>query len=214
MYRAALLINPCFDVYQVATTCPILFDPLGFPGSFPYQPAGFNIYFNRTDVQKAINAPIMEWNECSDGVLDTDTSPPTGLSVLPYVIDNLPRTLISHGQLDYILLPNGTLMMIQNMTFGGKQGFQNMPKTPFYVPYHDATATEALAASGRMGTTHTERGLTWCETWLSGHMQPQYQPSAAFRQLEFLLGRIPSLHYVSDFTTEIGSLGNNDADIY
>lgn len=30
----ALSVNPCFDVYQVATTCPLLWDVLGFPGSF------------------------------------------------------------------------------------------------------------------------------------------------------------------------------------
>jgi len=41
---AATLVNPCFDVYQVATTCPTLFDPLGYPGSFPFVPDGFNMY--------------------------------------------------------------------------------------------------------------------------------------------------------------------------
>ena len=40
------------------------------------------------------------------------------------------------------------------------------------------------------------------ETSLSGHMVPQYAPSAAYRQLEFLLGRIGSLSEVSSFTTD------------
>jgi carboxypeptidase D len=44
-----------------------------------------------------------------------------------------------------------------------------------------------------LGTTHTERGLTWLELSLAGHMVPQYAPSAALRALEFLLGRIDSL---------------------
>lgn len=104
----------------MATTCPILFDPLGFPGSFDYVPAGFNVYFNRTDVQKAINAPIMEWNECSGGVLTQDTSP-ASYTILGGVIDRLERTIVAHGQLDYILLADGTLMMLQNVTWGGKQ---------------------------------------------------------------------------------------------
>ena len=82
-----MLINPCWDVYQVATTCPLLWDVLGFPGSIGYLPEGASVYFNRTDVQRAVNAPIQEWEECSNGVLDDDTSPPSGLSILPRVIE-------------------------------------------------------------------------------------------------------------------------------
>nr|POF01230.1 putative serine carboxypeptidase [Quercus suber] len=93
IYNAALVFNPCWDVYQVATTCPILWDVLGFPGSIGYLPDGATIYFNRTDVQKAINAPIGEWEECSNGVLDTDNSPPSSLSVLPRVIEKNTRTV-------------------------------------------------------------------------------------------------------------------------
>jgi len=52
---------------------------------------------------------------------------------------------------------------------------------------------EPLAGFGEMGITHTERGLTWVEQWGAGHMAPQNTPSAAFRQLEFLLGRIDRL---------------------
>lgn len=59
IYLAASLVNPCFDMYQVATTCPLLWDVLGFPGSFGYLPEGAQLYFNRTDVKRAINAP--EW---------------------------------------------------------------------------------------------------------------------------------------------------------
>ena len=62
-----------------------------------------------------------------------------------------------------------------------------------------------------MGKTVTERKLTWIETFLSGHMIPQYQPSAAFRQLEYLLGRISSVTEISDFTTQNGNYGNGGA---
>lgn len=112
---AAPAFNPCWDVYQIATTCPNLWDVLGFPGSFYYEPADW-FYFNRTDVKKAINAPVdSNWEECSGGVLDKDTSPPSGLSVLPRVIEKNEKTIIAHGMLDFILLVNGTIMMIQNM---------------------------------------------------------------------------------------------------
>lgn len=97
IYNEVFFINPCWDIYQVATTCPQLWDVLGFPGSNAYLPEGATVYFNRTDVQQAINAPVGNWAECSDGVLDTDTSPPSGLSVLPGVIERSKRTVIGHG---------------------------------------------------------------------------------------------------------------------
>lgn len=202
--NAVLQTNPCFDIYSISTTCPVLWDVLGFPGSFDYLPSGAQIYFNRTDVQKAINAPIGPWAECGNVALGQDTSLPSGLSVLPSVIERSKRTIISHGQLDYVLLYNGTLMTIQNMTWGGKQGFQKQPEGDLFVPYHVEASQSTLAGSGIMGVTHTERKLTWTEIFLSGHMTPQYQPTVAYRQLEFLLGRIESLTEVSPFTTQPG----------
>ena len=205
IFEAVSLINPCFDVYQIATTCPLLWDVLGFPGSFDYLPEGATIYFNRTDVQKAINAPIQPWVECTNTdvfVNGTDNSPPSGLSVLPGVIERLNRTVISHGQLDYILIPNGTLLMIQNMTWNGAQGFTSKPSDEFFVPYHTQEDPSTLAGAGVFGTTHTERGLTWIEVSLSGHMVPQYAPSAAYRTLEYLLGRIESVTEEGCFTTD------------
>lgn len=205
IYNEVFYINPCWDIYQVATTCPILYDVLGFPGSIPYLPDGATIYFNRTDVQEAINAPIMEWEECSNidvFVHGRDHSLPSGLSVLPGVIERSKRTIIGHGALDMVLISNGTMLMIQNMTWGGLQGFQTKPTEPFYVPYHNDPSESTVAAAGVFGTTHTERGLTWVSVDLSGHMIPQYAPSASYRHLEFLLGRVESLSSVVPFTTD------------
>ena len=210
VFNALSLINPCFDIYQVATTCPLLWDVLGFPGSFDYVPADAFIYFNLTSVQKAINAPIGEWMECTTVdvfVNGTDNSLPSALSVLPHVIENADRVIIGHGILDMVLIWNGTLIAMQNMTFNGAQGISKAPSQwdNFYVPYHasgsDPTALSTLASAGVMGQTHTERGLTLVTVDLSGHMVPQYAPSAAYRHVEFLLGRIPSLSTVGPFTT-------------
>jgi carboxypeptidase D len=68
-----------------------------------------------------------------------------------------------------VLISNGTLLMIQNMTWNGTQGFTSKPSNPFYVPYHDDPSASTVAASGVLGTTHTERGLTWVSVDLSGH---------------------------------------------
>ncbi|GAP84604.1 putative serine-type carboxypeptidase protein [Rosellinia necatrix] len=215
----ALSVNPCFDVYQVATTCPLLWDVLGFPGSFGYSPAGSGpVYFDREDVKRAIHADTNHtWEECSSidvFVNNTDTSDPSSWRVLPHVIDATKNVIIGHGTLDMILLPNGTLLTIQNMTWGGQLGFQSPPIEPFFVPFHkdstpgdiyaetDALALGSIAAAGVMGAAHTERGLTYVGINLSGHMVPQYTPSAAFRHLEFLLGRIDSLSSTKAFTFE------------
>lgn len=122
--------------------------------------------------------------------------------------------------LDFILVMNGTVMMIQNMTWNGAQGFSEGPElwSDFFVPYHayvdpynpdDAAGLGSIAGAGVFGKWHTERGLTFSTVDLSGHMIPQYAPSAAYRQLEFLLGRISSLGERSDFTTQSGDFGNN-----
>lgn len=118
-----------------------------------------------------------------------------------------------------VLISNGTLLMIQNMTWNGAQGFEAKPSDPFYVPYHHDHSPATSAASGVLGTTHTERGLTWVSVDLSGHSKfasqiglsrlltllsviPQYAPSASYRHLEFLLGRIDSLSSTFPFTTD------------
>ena len=93
------------------------------------------------------------------------------------------------------------------MTFGSppQLGFQRAPTTDFIVPNHVDSSLSTLAGAGVMGTTHTERKLTWVSINLSGHMVPQFAPSAAFRMLEFLLGRIDSLSSDVPFGTVMHS---------
>ncbi|PWW79443.1 alpha/beta-hydrolase [Tuber magnatum] len=186
VFRAATLVNPCFNVFHITTTCPLPWDVLGYPGSSHFLPEGAEIYFNRTDVQKAINAPHVNWEVCSRDYVfpNGDPSDPPSYSVLPRLIDKLERTVLGHGLLDFRLSINGSLLAIQNMTWGGKQGFQTKPAEPFIVPYDN---------QGTIGVVHTERKLTWVEMELCGHMAPQHQPGAAYRQLEYLLGRINKL---------------------
>ncbi|KAG6037768.1 hypothetical protein E4U41_004749 [Claviceps citrina] len=214
---AVTQINPCFDVYQVATTCPLLWDVLGFPGSFDYLPEGASIYFNRADVKKAIHAPLdRQWASCTSPVFvnGNDNSPWASTTVLGGVIDRTKNVVIGHGALDFYFVTNTTLLAIQNVTFGGKLGFERRPTEPFYVPYHHREADSSLAGAGVFGTAHTERGLTYVGVSLAGHMVPQYAPSAAFRHLEFLLGRVDSLSSRKPFTTDpdvpqpAGPMGN------
>ncbi|EPS35487.1 hypothetical protein H072_11104 [Dactylellina haptotyla CBS 200.50] len=188
IFNEALKINPCFNLYHIMTTCPNLWDVLGFPGSFGYLPAGAKIYFTRPEVQKAINAPLLPtWEECSaqDVFPKGDSSPfPAPSGVLARVIEKSERTVIAHGLLDFILIADGTLISLNNMVWGGARGFSRKPSGKFVVPYEN---------QGELGTWHEERGLTYIEVKMAGHMVPQYQPGAGYRHLEYLLGRVKDL---------------------
>ncbi|KAF3901987.1 hypothetical protein ABW21_db0207967 [Orbilia brochopaga] len=187
--NAAMQINPCFNIYHITDTCPLLWDVLGFPGSSGYLPDGAKIYFQRPEVQKAINAPAIgeKWEECTNTEVfpHHDKSPyPIPAGVMARIIEKSERTIIAHGLHDFILLADGSRIAIQNMTWGGQQGFQSPPSKKFMVPYED---------QGELGVWHTERKLTYVEIKLSGHMVPQYQPGAAYRHIEYLLGRVKDL---------------------
>jgi carboxypeptidase D len=130
-------------------------------------------------VKSAINAPQIPWSEASPRTIyntssglstNWDENKFTGLTVLPSVIERSKRTVVGHAGLDFILLRNGTLMTIQNMTWSGVQGFQAPPEDDFFVPYHTDWQFATMAAAGVMGKTRTERGLTYFGVDLSGHM--------------------------------------------
>jgi carboxypeptidase D len=66
------------------------------------------------------------------------------------------------------------------MTWAGAQGFHTpIPTSNFLVD----------GISLPVGNTHTERGLTYYEVSLSGHMVPQFSPWSAFQSMQYLLGQ-------------------------
>ncbi|KAF7360440.1 Carboxypeptidase [Mycena venus] len=205
MYIASVIaiayMNPCFYPYEITLGCPYPVDTMRNP------PDGIE-YFNRTDVKAAINAPPVDWIYCTAPTFangDTDLSPPVIEDVLPRVIERLKKTMIVTGALDLALPTNGTLLAIQNMTWNGALGFQQAPAGDFFVPYSDAAQNdvEALSGAGLMGTFHEERGLTFVDVFLAGHQLPMWQPAAAFRHLEYLLGRVESLNSTQYWSVQI-----------
>ena len=213
--NAALEENPCFDIYEVVQQCPLLWDVLSFPTQLVYTPEGASTYFNRSDVKAAIHAPQnVNWMECTDqavfiGGTEVDgyyTGGPQGegdlsadpiQKVLPQVIEATNRVLVGNGDFDMIIITNGTLLAIQNMTWNGQLGFQSQPSTPIDITIPDLIYPGVFAADGDaggdgpqgvMGIQHYERGLMWVETFQSGHMQPEFQPRSTYRHLQWLLG--------------------------
>ncbi|OKL63264.1 Serine-type carboxypeptidase F [Talaromyces atroroseus] len=194
--------NPCWNIYNIDSVCPLQWDVLGFPGSLEYTPPGSTIYFQREDVVKALHAPTgVTWTECSDEsvfVGSGDTSPDPIQGALPKVIEHTNRVLVGNGDYDFIIQTNGTLLSIQNMTWNGQLGFSERPSKPINITIPDLMYAEIFdenymggldGPQGVMGVQHFERGLMFVETYQSGHMQPQYQPRSSYRHLQWLLGR-------------------------
>ncbi|KAL8725866.1 MAG: hypothetical protein Q9181_006258 [Wetmoreana brouardii] len=215
VYIAAKAVNPCFNIYHITDTCPFLFNQLGIVNTGDYEPPGAQVYFNRSDVQQAINAPPTNWMQCTDvnvfGVGSNNDSlrdrslGPAQDGVLQHVIESTNNTIIGVGNLDFLLPTNGTLLALQNVTWNGKQGFQSYPANEFYTPYHPEYNEGSLAGAGYVGLWGAERGLTFYQVQLAGHELPEYSAGAAYRTIELLLGRISSLGQTGDFTTQTGN---------
>ncbi|EFY94224.2 peptidase S10 family protein [Metarhizium robertsii] len=217
---AAFKVNPCFNTYHLTDRCPT-------PESV--MDDGPNSYFNREDVKKVLHVPPKTYYKAHGGFawsgfpgVDGLAPRPSALGPLPRVIELTNNTIIAHGLQDFLLLANGSLATIQNMTWNGYQGFQKAPTEPLVVPYGhqrrelDYREESAIETGVRVeGNAHTERGLTFVSIDTAGHgmcfyfpqflskskpashtspqAMPQYTPGAAYRQLEFLLGRIENL---------------------
>lgn len=150
------------------------------------QRQGPNNYFNNSAVQKAINAPPTNYLICGDDTLfpHGDESDPSSFTALPYVIERTNNVIVGTGRLDYLLSTFGTLAALNNMTWNGKQGFQSQPfDNQLFVPYNPfvgevvyetdnqpipATPVGLQSGAGFIGTTHTERGLTFTTVDLGG----------------------------------------------
>ena len=178
--------NPCNDIYQIDHVCPQRTSPMK---QNKRQPP----YFDRADVKTALHAPsATRWALCGGKVFTTsrgggpqhrgDLSIDPIQGVLPQVIEATNRVLVTNGDYDMIIITNGTLISLQNMTWNGQLGFQEKP----------ATLTK-LPGLPLAGIHHFERGLMWSEAYKTGHMGPESAPELSYRHLEWLLGTRESL---------------------
>ena len=220
-FAAATEANPCFSVYDVFTGCPRAYDPLGFSDGSMFIPASSgSAYLNRPDVKKAINAPDKEWVFCNtepvfvNGTDNSVIAGPGSQPVLPNVIDKTQNVIIGHGARDFVLIADGTLLTIQNLTWGGMNGFQEKPSTQLTLPpltdaqlQSSGIGLTAGGGSGVVGTVHTERGLTYLGVETTGHFLAMDAPQVAFRGIEVLLKRVDGFDAVQPFTVSVGGCG-------
>jgi hypothetical protein len=129
----------------------------------------------------AINAPLeSDWQACTTvnvfanaptrtaDLTNADSSlGPAQNGILSRLIEKTGNVIIGNGDLDMLHPTNGTLFAIQNMTWGGHQGFSVYPNQPLFVPHHQEHNNGAFAGAGVLGRWTTERGLVTCSTNLS-----------------------------------------------
>ncbi|KAH8990934.1 alpha/beta-hydrolase [Lactarius hatsudake] len=188
---AAITLNPAFNIFRIFDMPPILWDVLGLPGTSPQiqvQP----VYFNDPKVKAAIHAPAdVEWTECVavssifPGSGDTSQSPL--YEVLPRVIAHGARTVVVTGLADFVLISEGWghfLLQHFTMTHAICLTLQNAHWDP-KRPKSDSFIVDGV---GAFGTVQSERGLTFYEVAITGHMIPQFNPPAAFQSMQYLLG--------------------------
>jgi carboxypeptidase D len=212
IFTALASLNPCFDIYHITQTCPSPHSPLGVLNPDDYYPASATVYFNRTDVQAALHAPVgTNWALCTtrnvfglgnDSSTALDASPPPAINgVLARVIEKTNNAIIGSGDLDMLLPRNGTLFAIQNMTWNGARGLREYPSKPLYEPHHPVLHSGSSAGAGVQGVWGRERGLTFYAARGAGHELPGQAPGVGYRMLEVLLGRVEDFGSAEGFTT-------------
>lgn len=151
------------NVYYIADFCPTLYGQNGQIISH---------YINRKDVKTALHAPLdLKWQECANRVFrHGDPSPDSILHALPQVIEATNRVLVCNADWDALILTDGVLLNIQNMTWNGKLGFQMAPVDDLVIPIADPKLF--AGPQGTMGKKHYERGLQWvCHVSLRGSVE-------------------------------------------
>lgn len=188
VYTAATDKNKCFNVYDIDDRCPLPIDPLGFAPDA--QEASADNFINDTPgFKEYVHAhKKTQWIECTNNPVflggrgrgDLSLAP-SAINLLGQLADKSQRTVIQHGLRDFVLIANGTLLGIQNNTWGGLQGFQTSPFDNQQNLIVDGKAT---------GSHHTERNFTFATVNKASHMIPQSQPATSYKLQQFFLGQI------------------------
>ncbi|KAJ7243916.1 alpha/beta-hydrolase [Mycena haematopus] len=156
----------------------------------PEVPSDPTVFMNDNTTRAALHAPTSkDWIQSFDFPFggtangtqfqDPSPAPMVFLSELASNASALGVGIVFYsGNDDSLVAHRGTEAVIQNMTFGGLQGFTRPPATPF-------TDDKGNFA----GIIHQERNLTFALFKGAGHLVPNSVPEAAFVFVrEFVLG--------------------------
>ncbi|KAJ7474691.1 alpha/beta-hydrolase [Mycena latifolia] len=155
----------------------------------PEVPSDPSVFLNNNKTRTALHAPTskdwaMEFAYPFDATNGNDFGDPSPEPMT--FLSDLATNASAHGvgiifysgNDDSLVAHRGTEVVIQNMTFGGIQGFTRRPSTPFSDDHGNFA-----------GIIHQERGLTYALFQNAGHLVPQSVPGAAFAFVrDFVLG--------------------------
>jgi carboxypeptidase D len=144
-----------------------------------YYDDAFVAYLNRADVKTAIHAPAISFNKCNDDLCrilvgPAYRQPPPAYSIVPTLLSQGIKVHIFSGMLDFLIPHTGQDLVIQNMTWGGAQGFAHPPTNDIL---HDLLGR-------KVGAGRTERGLSYYTFDNAGHRVAQDAPGAALEWLQ------------------------------
>ncbi|KAJ5105452.1 Peptidase S10 serine carboxypeptidase [Penicillium alfredii] len=178
----------CFDIYDIHNDCSTV-SPLPLLGT----------YFSRADVRAALHVRDSDaYSACNATILATLVAAPPPVppeySILPKLVTTHNISLhIYNGEWDMLINHIGTELSIQNMTWGGAQGFSEKPHQLFYADNaapastkssskHTAatTLTAATATDTAAGTWAAERGVSYHHFWEAGHSVFVNKPREVF----------------------------------
>ncbi|KMU88657.1 hypothetical protein CIHG_06598 [Coccidioides immitis H538.4] len=146
-------------------------------------------YLNRADVQAALNVLPSKsgtphrFETCNQTIIDSLLSPsiqptPPTESILPSILATYKIPIhIYQGQLDMVINHIAVELVLQNMTWNGKQGLQSRPSIPFGT-YFDINKGESKVTlnGSEAGVWAYERGLSYHLFREAGHGVPRDQP--------------------------------------
>ncbi|GAO51903.1 alpha/beta-hydrolase [Saitoella complicata NRRL Y-17804] len=148
----------CFDVYNIDHDCNNTVDN-----------SGYTEYLLRDDVRAALHiesAPaFQQCNDTIQNIIDPGLFTPTAYEIIPRLSQEMEVHIYS-GKLDFAINHLGTEMVLQNTTWGGKQGFQKKPNTK--LPFGG-------------GVFRRERGLTYTKFDDAGHLAPEDAPETLYQ---------------------------------
>lgn len=170
--------NPHYDYYNVNTPKETSNDD---------QPTSIEKFFSDVSVQNYIHAPHQTFKMCknvftqdnTDQSESGDSTPSYSNSLFAQMIEFCGKFIIMAGTLDGLVFSEGVKLALQNLTFGGVQGFNQAP----HVPLYDLDGKQKAIG------TNAERGLRLAIVSDSGHMIPKDQPSFSLNAIFTLLGQ-------------------------
>ena len=118
--------------------------PIGSDNPYIKSSLDKTTWFSQPDVRTALNVPPSSdrWTRCgeqgvfrnrSDGTIvlgDPFSPPPASTDLLTRMIEYTGNVIIGSGGLDMLIPTNGTLLILQQTTWQGMQGFQQQPNSP------------------------------------------------------------------------------------